>query len=529
MKRLAVLPILALLVPTACGGDSFSNAVVPAETQQDAGPEPSVITGGKKEAPPGCDGAKLPTQDACVIDEGLGIFVSKSLGKDDGDGTRAKPFATLQKAITVAAVSSKRVYACAESYSESIVLAEGVSLFGNIACANGWNVDAARHATIVGTTVPTVKASKLTAPLRIEALYIEGPAATQPSSSSIALIAVDVKALVVANSALMAKKAAAGAKGLPGPTLTNGTDVDGTNAKHAGKCAFVTHAGCQSYYSNNPGGTNTCLGASGIEGGRGGDGGYGGYYQKTTTLTKVEDPTAGYVGGANTGSPGNGTVTGAAGLAGPDGVDGKSSTGGVITADGWVPGDGTAGTNGKPGQGGGGGGGGGMTALEATSGGDWFGNTGSGGGAGGCPGTAGTAGKGGGASIGLISWTSVVRLEATTVSAGDGGDGGEGDVGTVIRGGGRAGATKGAYPQTAGGNGGMGGWAGTSGHGAGGHSIGVAFKGALPDLGGATPTTGTFGKGQSKDDYLSYFAPLLFPKSIKPSPDGIAQKLVELP
>ncbi|MCA9600351.1 MAG: hypothetical protein KC776_43905, partial [Myxococcales bacterium] len=59
-----------------------------------------------------CDITKSPSEESCLIAEEYGIFVSPSGSDATGDGTEAKPYGTLSKAVSEAASSAKNVYAC---------------------------------------------------------------------------------------------------------------------------------------------------------------------------------------------------------------------------------------------------------------------------------------------------------------------------------------------------------------------------------------------------------------------------------
>src|SRR5258708_24470993 len=100
--RLSIVTTLSSLFFIACGSSPFvanngdgSDAAVP--TIEGGAPPPP---------PPGCDITKLPKEDACVLDESAGIFVSASLGSALGDGTRAKPLASIQAGIELAKASA---------------------------------------------------------------------------------------------------------------------------------------------------------------------------------------------------------------------------------------------------------------------------------------------------------------------------------------------------------------------------------------------------------------------------------------
>src|SRR5262249_12445810 len=70
-----------------------------------------------------------PSQDNPAIDDSCGVFVSSSNGDDGaGKGTRAKPYATLRGAL--AAAEGRPVYACAETFKESIVLTRSATVYG---------------------------------------------------------------------------------------------------------------------------------------------------------------------------------------------------------------------------------------------------------------------------------------------------------------------------------------------------------------------------------------------------------------
>ncbi len=77
----------------------------------------------------------------------------------------------------------------------------------------------------------------------------------------------------------------------------------------------------------------------------------------------------------------------------------SSTSPGILSQSGWMPGSGSPGDDGKPGQGGGGGGNGRLSS-----------GSGGGGGCGGCGGAGGKPGQGGGASIALLSFQSSITL-----------------------------------------------------------------------------------------------------------------------
>ncbi len=532
---------LSTLNSVACGGNSFSGDPIP--------PTPDVIGNGSAapdaSVPANCDVTATPAKDGCVINETLGVFVAPP-SADAGavsneDGTRGHPFSKMQNAIDAAKAQQKRVYACIGNYQEQITLADGVSIFGDLDCSQSWSV-VATHAAIEAPASPAVRADQISTATLVDSLDMIAPDAKAAGESSIALIANGSPALTVANATIHAGQAMKGADGIDGAQLSNGAAANGASNANA------LLENC-SGFSSNPvactirhagglgGGINQCVGSSkSISGGVGGGGGNGignavisatttfvefgnQFYQIPTVLATNGNPQAANASTATGGTKGvvHATVAGtdaqegSNGAAGASGSNGSSaSTQGVISADGFVPANGTVGTDGQPGQGGGGGAGYDYVTETTTTfptGDSIYFTNGAGGGAGGCPGLAGSAGTGGGASIAVIAVASPMTLDTCNIQSSDGGDGGKGTLGSASAIGGAGGADMdpGAcaatecpvadYKVHAGGNGGSGGASGISGSGAGGPSIGIAIHGAEVVLKSTTPTVGNIGHG----------------------------------
>jgi hypothetical protein len=533
---------LSTLDCIACGGGNFS--------ADDSIPPTPDVTGNGSAAPdasvpPNCDVTATPAKDGCVINETLGVFVAPpsadASSASNEDGTRGHPFSNMQNAIDAAKAQQKRVYACIGNYQEQITLADGVSIFGDLDCNQNWIVVAA-HASIEAPSSPAVRADQITTSTLVDSLDMIAPDATTAGASSIALIANGAPALTVANATIHAGKAMNGGDGIDGAQLSNGAAANGASNANA------LLENC-SGFSSNPiactvrhagglgGGINQCVGGSkSISGGVGGGGGNGignavisasttfvefgnQFYQIPTVLATNGNPQAANASTAAGGTKGavHATVAGAnaqegsSGAAGASGSNGSSATApGVISADGFVPANGTVGTDGQPGQGGGGGAGYDYVTETTTTfptGDSIYFTNGAGGGAGGCPGLAGTAGSGGGASIAVIAVASPMTFDTCSIQASDGGDGGKGTLGSASVPGGSGGADMdpGAcaatecpvadYKVHAGGNGGAGGASGVSGSGAGGPSIGIAVNGGEIVLKSTTPTIGNLGHG----------------------------------
>lgn len=484
--------------------------------------------------PVSCDVTATPAANACVVNETLGVFVAPSSATDAAapDGTRARPYTSMQQGIDTAKAQKKRVYACVGTYAEQITLADGVSIFGDLDCAKNWDV-VTGHAVLKAPASPAARADKITTATRVDSLDLIAPDATAAGGSSIGLIATSSTGLTFANATIHAGKGMKGADGVEGAELSNAASAPGADNQLSTleDCTLTFGASCSARHAAAPrGGTNQCVGAprpiSGAPGGAGGVGigdavisgtsrvfQFGGqYYQFPTILANDGNPQPGNALTAAGGKRGNTVAAmGRDGASGSDGARGTSAAvGGTVSASGFVPADGTAGADGSPGQGGGGAAGFDYVAVPQTNfpvGHHIYFSNGPGGGAGGCPGLAGTPGKGGGASIGIIAIDSPLQLKTCSVQASDGGDGGKGTYASGPTTGGLGGTdyTAGTctvcvfqpngtnVPHLAG-SGGTGGTAGLSGSGAGGSSIGIAYHGAIV-VSDTTPTSGIAGHG----------------------------------
>ncbi|MGZ3449286.1 MAG: hypothetical protein ACXVEF_06780 [Polyangiales bacterium] len=426
-----------------------------------------------------CDVTKTPSEDACVLRDDLGIFVSATKGNDANPGTKTSPVKTLAQAQTLAKLGKHRVYACAETFVEQVALRDGVSLFGGIDCTSF---------TVTGKTIVAPLASpamtgKSIANVRIDRFDVRSPDAPV-GQSSIAVLLDTASAIVFVDSSISSGLGGGGAPGSPGAV---GAVGDGGGDGPVPRSTF----GCPSSTKTSPGG---------VPGTKQSAGGAGASLACNTNPAYGKDAplataTCG-IGGAT-----NSTMC----LETPPGCDGGKGTDsagaiamGSFSAAGYAPaaagGTGTIGTVGT----GGGGGGSGM----GTKGGDTGGGGGGGGGAGG-GGAGGAGGASAGASIGMLSNASDVTLARTPIATKGGGTGGTGGAGGLGGEGGAPGKGGKACAGTAcpadgcaGGKGGRGGAGGAGGGGAGGPSIGVAYHGTAPALDGAsTITLGAGGAG----------------------------------
>jgi hypothetical protein len=441
--------------------DASADAVAEVSGDADAGAD-SGPDAGPDAAEAGCEAGLEPWQEACVIDDAYGVFVSMD-GSDSEPGTMAHPVQTITKGIALAAANdagAKRVYVCAGNYSEQVVLDathDGVSVYGGLDCGDAWQWIAGQKARVtwskalyalaVQGTTQRVEVADMAFTVA-DAVGQDDAGAGQ--SSIAALVSEEDAGVVLWRVELHAGQGTRGAGGGTAPTNWYAADagvaaLQGNGADDAGGGGAAKTCACVTWGS-------TTGGAGGDAGDPAGNGEIGASVPGTVAKSVLDD-----------GVGGSGYVSSVSQLCAPGhyGADGQSradggsaaSTSGAMIASGWTLSPGTNGVSGNPGQGGGGGGGG------------QFGG-GGGGGCGGCGGAGGLAGQSGGSSIGLLVYQSVVDLEnvtASTANGGNGGAGGAGENGGGGGGGGNVGACGGGVGGSgAGGQGGGGGAGGVS-------------------------------------------------------------------
>lgn len=436
----------------------------------------------------------VPKGTSKAVDDSCGIFVSPAGSDDTGEGTQAKPFATIMKALT----KGESIYVCADAakpYEEAVSIEKaGVYLFGALDCET-WIYGPAKKTPLTAKSGEVPLKIAGTGTLRIEDFAITaqdapalGAAEYAAGKSSIAVVAEAGSSLDMARCDVASGKGGDGAPGEPpeGPATTGPDGEDGTGDCDSDQGEFGAN-----------GGQNMC-GGTDISGGFGGNG------TKTASGAAASDgQPAGATGKGGLGQTaaitcdtgGNG-ANGALGLPGDPGKGATSDVPGTLSATGVVGPSGVAGAAGQPAQGGGGGGGARVCANGKA------GPSGGGGGAGGCGGAGGNGGHAGGASIGILSLGASLLFDTVAITTAAGGIGGAGATGQD-GGPGGAGGTPGAGDANAiacpGGKGGTGGKGGRGGGGLGGHSIGIAHSGDALITEGAVVTPGTAGPGGMGD------------------------------
>ena len=464
-------PTVDATVDSADGGDSGPD--------QDAGDAGDAADGFDGFDGYACDPSQPPHDQPCVIDERYGLFVAPAAsgGSDaTGDGTRAKPYASIGHALGNLGAKS-RVYVCDAAYAESVTLRGPASLFGGLECPAGdagWGYLGSGAQVTAPLNTVALRVEVDSGPVDVEDLrFVASNASGQDDAgngaSSIAAI-VNGSLNVTFRRCVFA--AGGGENGAPG--------TDGANAPNYPVAQVLAQAGSdQDGGAGGAGSAVTCADghkSSGGNGGSSGPGGGGGGVAGTSVPEPISPDGAGGAGGTTfCGAGAHPGANGAAGIAGA-----RPTSFGALLASGWTPSPGGSGQNGDPGQGGGGGGG--LLTLGGT-----------GGGAGGCGGAGGTGGGGGGASVALECADSDVVLDGCTLTSAAAGSGGRGGNGQPGQGGGNPGLPS-IVQECVGGTGGNGAGGSAGAGGAGGISTCFLYRGALPSqLEGTTCVPGAAG------------------------------------
>ncbi|XXY18898.1 hypothetical protein WME88_04510 [Sorangium sp. So ce216] len=415
-----------------------------------------------------------PTKDASTVSDECAVFASAS-AEPGGDGTQAKPYASLGEAIAKA--KGKRVLACASgAFAESVTIEAELEMIGGFDCAAWWTWSGQARSAIEGPAgAVALTMTEAASGAKVRSFKVHAASATAPGGSSIGVAVADIEAAL----AQVDVTAGDGMDGANGETPTE--------APQAGASASeVVSEACKVVYGGEPGVTmcqdgETRGGAGGLGGTTGTDEGNGQKGADGAPLPEPNPEKYGLGGAGQTDAAGN-CKRGEDGAPGGPGGAGEAGSDTQLTLNRIAGGDGGSGTPGKRCQGGGGGGGAkaGLFCGPVANPLDGPGASGGGGGAGGCGGKGGGGGKAGGSSIGIVSLGTKLVLKEVTVTVGKAGKGGDGVVAQNGANGG-AGAAGGAasdnppsIPGCKGGDGGRGGAGGPGGGGRGGHAVGIA-------------------------------------------------------
>jgi hypothetical protein len=424
---------------------------------------PGLTDGQSADGPPGdgspeaggpCDLTVDPKDSLSCVADAYGVFVDAANGSDSNDGTKAHPFQTISKAISVG--SKSRAYVCTGAYPDSLTISpqHPLSLYGGFSCGD-WSYSGTKPTITTSAGIGLTVSGGVT--VAVQDLSISVTAGPDAGNSAIGVF-VTGSSLQLSRDSIVA-----------GDAMSGGV---GANGKAAPNYSAAAKNGMNEVAAT-PGPAVSCLCVDGTTSG----GGVGGAPTPTVPDPGVAMPQAGTDNRGSTGAtctPGGSGANGGAGSAGA----GSTSAGTVSSTSGWVNSAvGGAGTHGNPGQGGGGGG-----ASTATT------AAGGGGACGGCGGTGGHAGGNGGSSYGVLIANSSLGVNASSITSGNGASGGAGGSGDDGQPGGAS-----SQGACAGGAGGAGGGAGGGGGSSGGNSAAIAYTGAAP----AAPASSTLNAGMA--------------------------------
>jgi hypothetical protein len=436
---------------------------------------------------PGESDAGVSPYDGTCVDERVGVFASPEGDvAPRADGSRSRPFRSLQDAVGLAVREGRDVYACAGTYEGALQigteLSDGLKLFGGLSC-DGFAAPDPSGARSVVHALGEAAALRVDSchgvvverfELHADRAEMPKPGATYVAASITNALGVELRDVV-----LRTADGEAGEDGEPpeakaadGADADDGQDACSRNPNPGGAGALQTACG----------GASTSFASGGTGGLAGvGTGDAGGGFQQSFLATQ----------GETGGTSGTWSCAQGTGSWYPPGMSGQGTVGrggrgfGALLGGRFIGYAGAAGSDGPAGAGGVGGGG--ARAPASCSGlASAVGASGGGGGGGGCGGAGGGGGGAGGSSIALLVLDGEVIVRGGELHVGRGGAGGDGAAGQAGGAGGNggkggegSGSSSDACDGTDGGDGGLG---GPGGGGNGGHALGVLFDGPMPEL-----------------------------------------------
>lgn len=335
---------MALALLAACGaviGAACENTAGQCELTAECTGAPGVVPGA-------CD----PNIADGPIPETCGTFASASADAAAGNGSPSQPYSTLEQAIDAAKQTSARVvYACAETFTENVVLPADFILYGGLDCKNGWALAPEARTTVApAADIPlTFEAGETIHVENVLALAPDGaPAdaaseATLSGGSSIAALALSGSKVDLLRCDLVA------GNGAPGATIAAAPQGPAAPNGERGEDACVSGG----TGLGGTGGDQTCDAMT-----SGGDGGMAGESGAPDGQSGVSGSPPGVGGAPGTGQTASNDCTpgvpGTKGGTGDPGEGGELSPGLLDTAT-WKGNPGTSGKAGRDGSGGGGG------------------------------------------------------------------------------------------------------------------------------------------------------------------------------
>jgi hypothetical protein len=134
-------------------GSPSDDATIRVQDASEGGSVPSEAGAGGPSGDGSCNSTQDPKDAPCVVSESYGVFVSATAAPN-GAGTKASPLKTIAEGIAKASAGTKRVFACAGTYNEHVVVGatqDGIGVYGGFDCA-GWKYGSTNVVKVAPTT-----------------------------------------------------------------------------------------------------------------------------------------------------------------------------------------------------------------------------------------------------------------------------------------------------------------------------------------------------------------------------------------
>ena len=130
--------------------------------------------------PPDCATPTEPAKNAakCLVDS-FGVFVSPS-GDEGGNGTKAKPFKTIAKALEA---NRSRIVVCEGEYPESVDVGRAVEIYSGVTC--DWAKAGNKAKITASKAAYGLKVAKVAGAVVLADLEVVGMDGAAPSESSV--------------------------------------------------------------------------------------------------------------------------------------------------------------------------------------------------------------------------------------------------------------------------------------------------------------------------------------------------------
>ena len=210
---------------------------------------------------PGCEAD--PTQDASTVTDECAVFVSAT-AEAGGDGTKAKPYASLVEAVANA--GNKRVLACTSgAFAESVAIEAGIEVIGGFDCKAEWTWSEEARSAIEGPAgAVALTMTEGASGAKVRSFAVRAASATELGGSSIGVAVADIDAE-------LAQVEVTAGDGMDGENGTTPTEAPVAGASAEAMSASDACAATNLVIGGTAGATTCEDGET-----RGGDGGTGG-------------------------------------------------------------------------------------------------------------------------------------------------------------------------------------------------------------------------------------------------------------